>query len=67
MSLPFMGHMPAHHKQRMKDSRFYFAVCELPSLLLLALIGFMIEFIIELPFMMVCLFDHHLRQKRRPR
>jgi hypothetical protein len=54
-----------HYKKRFKDSQIYFAVFELPTLLFIAIIGFIIEFLIELPFMLICMLDHHLGKKHR--
>jgi hypothetical protein len=53
------------HKRKFKDSQAYFVVCELPTLLFLAIIGFIIEFLIELPFMLICLLDHQISDLRR--
>jgi hypothetical protein len=55
-----------YHKNRIKDSQAYFAIFELPALLFTAIIGFIIEFLIELPFMLICILDHHLGRKKRP-
>ena len=54
-----------HYKNRAKDSQVYFAIFELPALLFTPIIGFIIEFLIELPFMLICILDHHLGKKRR--
>ena len=55
-----------HYKNRVKSSQAYFAIFELPALLFAAIIGFIIEFLIELPFMLICILDHHLGKKRGP-
>jgi hypothetical protein len=51
------------HKNRFKDSRTYFAIFQLPALLFTAIIGFIIEFLIELPFMLICMLDSHSKKK----
>ena len=53
------------YKKKFKDSQIYFAVCELPTLLCIALMGFIIEFVIELPFMLICILDHQLGKRHR--
>ena len=55
------------HKNRFKDTRAYFAIVQLPALLFTAIIGFIIEFLIELPFMLICILDHHSEKKRKDR
>ena len=42
-------------------SRAYFAVFKMPVILFTAIFGFILEFVIELPFMVLCLID-----RRRP-
>ena len=39
------------------QSRAYFAVFKLPVIVFTALFGFILEFIIELPFMVLCMLD----------
>lgn len=62
-----MGQLIATTKKRMKDSPFYFVTCELPTLVFIAIVGFIVEFFIELPFMVVCLLAHRWEKQRRGR
>lgn len=39
------------------ESRIFFVVFKLPALLITPILGFVIEFLYELPFMLVCLLD----------
>jgi hypothetical protein len=55
-----------HYKNSFKASSAHFVIFELPALLFTAIIGFIIEFLIELPFMLICILDHHFGKKRGP-
>lgn len=46
-----------HFIEKVTRSRAYFAIFKLPVILFTALFGFILEFVIELPFMVLCLFD----------
>lgn len=59
-----MGYTPANYRRSIKDSKAYFAIFELPTLLFIAIVGFITEFLIEFPFMMVCLLDHRWKKRR---
>jgi len=48
-------------------SRAYFAIFKLPVIVFTALFGFILEFIIELPFMVLCMLDPDGRSPRRQR
>ena len=50
------------------QSRAYFAIFKLPVIVFTALFGFILEFVIELPFMVLCMLDRHLQRPevRRP-
>jgi hypothetical protein len=61
-----MSHPLSHYKNRVKNSQAYFAIFELPALLFITIIGFIIEYLIELPFMLICILDHHFVRKKRP-
>jgi hypothetical protein len=39
------------------QSRAYFAIFKLPVIVFTALFGFILEFVIELPFMVLCMLD----------
>ena len=39
------------------QSRVYFTIFKLPAIVFTALFGFILEFIIELPFMVLCMLD----------
>ena len=49
-------------EDRNADSRVYFLVFKLPALLIMPILGFMVEFLYELPFMLVCLLDSRFRK-----
>ena len=49
---------------RFTDSRVYFIIFKLPTLLITAILGFIIEFIVELPFMAVCIIDSRLTKRK---
>ena len=51
-------------RNRITRSRAYFAVCKLPVILFTALLGFILEFLIELPFMVLCMLDCHGRKAK---
>jgi len=38
-------------------SRAYFSIIKLPLILFTAIFGFILEFVIELPFMVLCMLD----------
>ena len=46
-----------HFRDIITQSRAYFAIFKLPVILFTAIFGFILEFIIELPFMVLCLLD----------
>jgi len=52
------------YKNSIRNSSAYFVVFELPALLFTAVFGFMIEFLLELPFMVICIFDGYFKKKR---
>jgi hypothetical protein len=49
-------------KDRRTRSQVFFIIFKLPALLITPVLGFIIEFIYELPFMLVCLLDSRLRK-----
>ena len=49
-------------KDTIAQSRAYFAIFKLPVIVFTALLGFMLEFIIELPFMVLCMLDRNERR-----
>ena len=49
-------------KKRRTESRTFFIIFKLPALLITPILGFIIEFLYELPFMLVCLLDSRLRK-----
>jgi hypothetical protein len=49
---------------RFKESQAYFVIFKLPTLLITAILGFIIEFIMELPFMAVCLIDSWFKKRK---
>ena len=51
-------------KDRRKESQTFFIIFKLPALLLTAILGFIIEFLYELPFMLVCLLDSRFKNKK---
>jgi len=44
-------------RDKISQSRVYFAIFKMPVILFTAIFGFILEFIIELPFMVLCLLD----------
>jgi hypothetical protein len=52
------------YKNSLRNSSAYFVVFELPTLLFTAVFGFMIEFLFELPFMVICILDGYFKKKR---
>ena len=44
------------------DSQAFFIIFKLPGLLFLPIMGFIIEFLYELPFMLVCLLDSRFKK-----
>jgi hypothetical protein len=46
-----------HFRDMITQSRAYFSIFKLPVILFTARFGFILEFIIELPFMVLCLLD----------
>lgn len=49
-------------KDRRIESKAFFIIFKLPALLITPILGFIIEFIYELPFMLICLLDSRLRK-----
>ena len=49
-------------KVRMTESKAFFYIFKLPALLITPVLGFIIEFFYELPFMLVCLLDGRFRR-----
>jgi hypothetical protein len=49
-------------KNRRTESQAFFIIFKLPLLLITPILGFIIEFLYELPFMLVCLLDSRLRK-----
>ena len=49
-------------KNRRIESQAFFLIFKLPVLLITPILGFIIEFLYELPFMLVCLLDSRLRK-----
>jgi hypothetical protein len=49
-------------KDRRTESRAFFVIFKLPALLVTPILGFIIEFLYELPFMLVCLLDSRFRK-----
>jgi hypothetical protein len=53
---------PSALKKRMTETKAFFIFIKLPALLITPILGFIIEFLYELPFMLVCLLDSRLRK-----
>jgi hypothetical protein len=49
---------------RFARSRSYFIVFKLPTLLITAILGFIFEFMMELPFMALCIIDSRLKKRK---
>jgi len=49
-------------KNRRKKFQSFFIIFKPPALLIMAILGFIIEFLYELPFMLVCLLDSRFRK-----
>ena len=49
-------------KTRRAGSQVFFILFKLPALLITPILGFIIEFLYELPFMLVCLLDRRSRK-----
>jgi hypothetical protein len=49
-------------ENRRIESRAFFIIFKLPALLITPILGFIIEFLYELPFMLVCLLDSRFRK-----
>ena len=49
-------------KVRMTESKAFFYIFKLPALLVTPVLGFIIEFFYELPFMLVCLLDGRFKK-----
>lgn len=49
---------------RFARSRSYFVVFKLPTLLITAILGFIFEFIMELPFMALCIIDSWFTKRK---
>ncbi len=47
---------------RRTESQVFFIFFKLPALLITPILGFIIEFVYELPFMLICLLDSRLRK-----
>jgi len=52
-------------KERVTHSRPYFVVIKLPLILFAALFGFIMEFVVELPFMVLCLMDRRFNSVQK--
>ena len=52
-----MNSQLTHFRDMITQSRAYFSIFKLPAILFTAIFGFILEFIIELPFMVLCLLD----------
>ena len=48
-------------KVKMTESKAFFYIFKLPALLITPVLGFIIEFFYELPFMVVCLLDSRFK------
>jgi len=46
------------------ESQVFFTIFKLPVYIITAVLGFIFEFIYELPFMLVCLLENHLKRKK---
>ena len=53
---------PATVKEKRMESQAFFIMFKLPALLITPILGFIIEFLYELPFMLVCLLESRLRK-----
>ena len=49
-------------KDKWVESQAFFIIFRLPALLVTAILGFIMEFLYELPFMLVCLLDSRFRK-----
>ena len=49
-------------KDSRTESRTFFIIFKLPALLITPILGFIIEFLYELPFMLVCLLDSRFKK-----
>ena len=54
-----------HFREMITQSRAYFSIFKLPVILFTAIFGFILEFIIELPFMVLCLLDRRRGEDQR--
>ena len=54
-----------HFRDMITQSRAYFSIIKLPVILFTAIFGFILEFIIELPFMVLCLLDRRRGEDQR--
>ena len=52
-------------RDNITQSKAYFTVFKLPVILFTAIFGFILEFVIELPFMVLCMLDR--RRGRNPK
>lgn len=52
-----------HFRDAVTNSKAYFAVFKMPMILFTAILGFILEFMIELPFMVLCLLDRGRAEK----
>jgi hypothetical protein len=51
-----------HIKTKWVESQAFFIVFKLPALLATAVLGFIIEFVYEFPFMLVCLLESRFKK-----
>ena len=54
------------YRDTITQSRAYFAVFKLPVIVFTALFGFILEFVIELPFMVLCMLDRGKNRTTEP-
>jgi len=53
----------ADRKNRWVESQAFFVIFKLPALVAAAVLGFIIEFVYELPFMLVCILESRFQKK----
>ncbi len=58
-----MSHDQMNRKNTWTESQAFFAIFKLPAYITAAVLGFIFEFIYELPFMLVCLIESRRRKK----
>ena len=49
---------------RLTSSQAFYIIFKLPTLLATVIIGFILEFLMELPFMAICIIDSRLRKRK---